>query len=75
MSMTACAICGGTIDCSGKYRAVCAHCGKAVHTLCDDEYEFTKKAYVCPSCRGELQEQRIIDEQYVMKSSNEKELI
>ena len=51
MSMTACAICGGTIDCSGRYWAVCAHCGKAVHMLCDDEIEFNNKEYLCPKCR------------------------
>ncbi len=56
MSMTACAVCGGTIDCSGRYWAVCSCCGNAVHTLCDDEYEFNKKAYVCPKCREKEKE-------------------
>jgi hypothetical protein len=27
-----------------------------VHTLCDDEYEFNKKAYVCPKCREKEKE-------------------
>jgi hypothetical protein len=29
-----------------------------VHTLCDDEYEFNKKAYVCPNAEKKKKKAR-----------------
>lgn len=69
MSMTACAICGGTIDCSigggrGGWYA-CDSCGAPIHYDCDCDEELKPgDECICPNCRGELQERRIIDEQY-----------
>ena len=50
MSMVACAVCGGTIDCSGDGWYACRKCGKAIHTECDPGWK-PGDEFICPECR------------------------
>lgn len=50
MSMVACVVCGGTIDCSGCDWYACRECGKAIHTECDPNWK-PGDEFFCPWCR------------------------
>ena len=59
--MTQCAVCGGTIDCSGDDFYICEQCGKAVHDTCAKEKK-ENEYRLCPGCRKIIDENKRIRE-------------